>query len=51
MEYGFYNHPSTDYHIKKKKTQAANNNYTSKNKESDTKFLDTAGNSYDHFHQ
>lgn len=31
MEYGFYNHPSTDYHIKKK--QAANNNYTSKNKE------------------
>lgn len=30
MEYGFYNYPSTDYHIKK--TQTANNNYTSKNK-------------------
>lgn len=32
MEYGFYNYPSTEYHILKK-PQTANNNYTSQNKE------------------
>lgn len=31
MEYGFYNYPSTDYHILKN-PQTANNNYTSKKK-------------------